>query len=330
MPKFESQALEKLGNLTFLTRLSYVQRPKTGPVTDRLLELETENGAYTLAVRAIGSYISQTKLDELLSLADRIRKTEQRDLLLLARYVPRSMAQLLISRGIYFVDLVGNTHLKLGTTCNWTVIGLADRKPERQVDGTHPFSRAELQFLFYAMDHMELILSPVRQLAVASGVSKSAIAQMLAHFMGIGLIVETDDGFGFHSLKDVFEKLMTGYVQVLRPKLLLHRYRIPGATTRQGLLKQLQAQSPSIRYSLTGYAALELLQVPAPGLDTTFFVADWNEYMQYSLGLEPDPQGPIVVLRAFGEMIFKRSVGGHMLAPDPLITAELAASRKPS
>ena len=85
--------------------------------------------------------------------------------------------------------------------------------------------------------------------------SKSSIANLRSSFLDSEL-GEVDDDFRFCSPKEVLAKLVAGYAEVLRPKLILHRFRSPGTTTRQHLLEQLKAHRNSIRYSLTGNAAL--------------------------------------------------------------------------
>ena len=317
--KFQTQALGHLNKPPFVTGASYRGQADRG--LDGMLELRTADAAYTFPVKAIGSYLSTGVLNDFLALAALVRKTQQENVLLVTHYVPRPTAELFISREINFVDVAGNMNLKLGKSHSWTAIGLRDKKPERQLTEAAEFTRAQLQFLFYAMDH-PMLLRSARELAVQAGVSKSAFAELRTRFVDQGVLVPGDRGWMVSSPQAITAKLVRGYWQTLRPKLMIGRFRTPGAATRPGLLEQLHAQRDRIRYSVTGNAALELLEFPAPGPDTTFFVERWDEHMRYALVLEPNLEGPIVVLRAFGEMIFENKIGGHTIAPLSLITAD--------
>jgi hypothetical protein len=84
-----------------------------------------------------------------------------------------------------------------------------------------------------------------------------------------------------------------------------------------------------VRFSLTGGPAAELLQHFYRGPDTPLFLDRWNADIQKRLELLPDRQGPVMVLHAFGEPVFWKTLQGVTVAHPWLIYAELMHSEDP-
>ena len=59
------------------------------------------------------------------------------------------------------------------------------------------------------------------------------------------------------------------------------------------------------------------------------FVSQWDRSIQQRLRLLPDRDGPVIALRAFGDVVYWREEGGHTVAPPWLVYAELLASDDP-
>ena len=65
------------------------------------------------------------------------------------------------------------------------------------------------------------------------------------------------------------------------------------------------------------------------GTEAPIFLTEWNSEIQKCLRLLPDRNGPVTVLRAFGEPVFWRTIGALTVAHPWLIYAELMHSEDP-
>ena len=94
------------------------------------------------------------------------------------------------------------------------------------------------------------------------------------------------------------------------------------------MLERLQASASAegFRFALTGAAAAEKLQHFYRAPELSLFIDTWNAPIRERLRLLPDREGPLVFLRAFGELVFWREVEGYMLTHPWLIYAELMHS----
>jgi hypothetical protein len=122
------------------------------------------------------------------------------------------------------------------------------------------------------------------------------------------------------------DRLVSGYALVLRPKLILGRFRAPDATP-EAFLARLRQEAPSgLRYALSGGPAADFLQHFYHGTEVPLFLTPWAPEVARQLRLLPDRDGPVTILRAFGEVVFWEERERHMLAPPWLVYAELLSS----
>jgi hypothetical protein len=246
--------------------------------------------------------------------------------MLLARHISRPVAERLIAAKVNFADDAGNLHLALGDTYQWTVIG----KPAlAQASERRAASPAELQLLFQFVAHPESVNWPVRRLEAVAGIGKSKAAQARRKMITEGLLIRTGQQYQLGPAHVLAERLASGYAQVLRPKLVLGRFRAPEAEP-EAFLARLRRDVPSgFRYALTGGPAAGLLQHFYHGAEVPLFLTPWAPAVAQQLRLLPDRDGPITILNAFGEVVFWERRAHHMLAPPWLVYAELLSGNDP-
>jgi len=244
----------------------------------------------------------------------------------LARHIPRPVAQRLLEAQVNFADDVGNLHLALGDRYNWTVVGNPALAP---LSERHPISAAQLQLLFQLVTYPESTNWPVRRLETAAGISKSKAAQARIELVAEGLLAAKGKGYQLGPKNLLAECLVSGYAQVLRPKLVVGRFRSAEKTAELFLNRLRKSVPPGIRYALTGGPAVDLLQHFYRGPDVPLFIEPSSRQVAQELRLLPDSDGPVTLLRAFGEVVFWQERDNHMLAPPWLIYAELLNSNDP-
>lgn len=320
------EPLAHIRDLPFVRKLEYrPAKARGGASYDGHLKIRTSSDTFSLIVEVKKSYLLDASVNELQSRADRLPASQR--VVLLARHVPRPIAERLISSHISFADLAGNVHLELGDRYNWTAIGRPEMKPFSVRRAATP---AQIQLLFQFATNPDSVNWPVRRLEKAAGIGKSKAAQARKQLIAEGLLVREGKKYKPGPAALLSERLVAGYAQVLRPKLLLGRFRYP-EKRQEDFLRRLfgEAQSMPLRYALTGGVAADALQHFYRGPEIPLFIGPWNRSVPERLRLLPDREGPVMALRAFGDVVFWRETGGHMIAPPWLIYAELLASGDP-
>jgi len=298
-------ALAHLRALPFLRALHFDPPGKT-------LHLSTPAGTHRLPVETTRSYLDQSLLNAILVRAPRS------PLFVLARYVPMDLGHRLVEAGVSFADDAGNLHLRLGDSYNWTILGRRQPPPLPETVRTTP---ATLQLLFQLMTHPASSTWTVRDLALSSGVSKSKVAQLLHQLRLEGLLAAGDL---FRPTPSTPETLVAGYGRILRPKLIVGRYRSPEPHP-EALIDRLSG----VRHALTGAPAVAALGHPYQAPELPLFLATPDPATLRHLRLLPDRTGPVLLLRAFGELVYWREISGRMVAPPWLIYSELLQSPDP-
>ncbi len=320
------QYLDTIRELDFVSEVQFSAESNRAPdrSTDGQLRIRTANGTFTFDVEEKNSYLDRSLLNALIAHAKHRTGVTHRPILLLARYVPAPSAELLSKEGINFLDRVGNMHLALGKNYTRTIIG--NREPRVLRDTGKP-GAARVQLLFVLAADDEAGTKTVRQLAEASGLSKSSVARLRAEFVKEGLLKYSSDRYELRDRKGISQLLLSGYEQALRPKLVINRFRAPEAQPDL-LLDRLRKTFSmlSLRWSLTGAQAAFYLEHYYRAPEITIFVDDPSREELRELRFLPDRDGPIMLLRPFGVLPFWRETSTLTVAHPWLIYAELMHS----
>lgn len=323
----EPEPVEVLRRVPFVRSLEYKPaRERQDESSGGEIELHTPTGSFRLAVEEKRSFLTRSAINQFLSWVQHVSNLRQEGIVLLARQISRPVAERLIDARVNFADDAGNVHLELDDRYSWTVIGKPALQPASE---RRPISRAQTQLLFQFVTHPESIGWPVRRLESAAGISKSKAAQARHELIAEGLLVSSAKEYQLGPKRLVSERLVLGYANVLRPKLLFGRYRAEERTPEAFLSRLRQQELSGVRHALSGGPAADLLQQYYRGLEIPLFVDPPTRETAHELRLLPDSNGPVCLLRAFGELVFWQAREDHMLAPPWLIYAELLTSSDP-
>jgi hypothetical protein len=273
------------------------------------------------------SYLDRSLANAVIARAQRASEERDRPVLLLARYVPSPTGERLIDAGVNFVDLAGNMHLALGTRYGRTMLGKSEEKRSRE----HlSMTGAQMQLLFLFATYPEAGSWPVREIAAKAGVSKSKAAEVRRHIIETGVFERHPDGSRFSLSRRGEEVLLTGYSQILRPKLVVGRFQSAFRDADEFVAHLSSVSRGGLpRFALTGGPAANALKPYYRGPQTPLFAADTSPETRRLLRLLPDREGPITLLKAFGDLVFWRELDSLTVAPPWLIYAELMQSSDP-
>ena len=313
-------ALAHLAALPFVRSLRFTPAPKSADGgDDGVLELETATGRHRLSVEVKRSYLNRSLVNAV------IGQTHGRQgKLILARYVPATLGEQFVKAGVCFADDPGNVHLQLGTKFNWTVLGKREPPAVPEVARVTP---ASLQLLFQFAVEPASAKWTVRDLARSTGISKTRVSQIRSQFVHERILTGATDEPNFRMTTEIGDRLVAGYSQILRPKLLIGRYRYEEPSVDEFVARlSREGAVQRIVYALTGGPAADAMQHFYRSAEVPVFLdAKW----QRSLRLLPDRTGPALLFKPFGNLVYWREFEGKMVAPPWLVYAELLTGSDP-
>lgn len=331
--KADDAQLDRIRAIPFVRRLRFVARDASDdPGSDGTLEITTPRGEYRLSLIRTRSYLDRSLVNALIGRIQGQRKAAKKQrhratngqTLLLAPYLPVPTAKTLIGADISFADEAGNIHLRLGEEYNWTVTG--ERKPPKPPESER-ITPAAVQLLFQLATTPESATWTVRDLAAAAGISKSKAAQLRTQFVHDQLVIPRSGEGKFQITPALKESLISGYSQILRPKILLGRYRHADKTAEEFLDRlSREAVEHKIGYALTGGPAADALLHTYRTPEVSLFARANDTATLRQFRLLPDRQGPVTLLRAFAPLVYWREIQGRTVAPPWLVYAELLIS----
>jgi hypothetical protein len=313
-------AFAHLAALPFVRSLRFIPAPKSaGRANDGVLELETATGKHRLSVEVKRSYLNRSLVNAV------IGQTHGRQgKLVIARYVPAALGEQFVKAGVCFADDPGNVHLQLGRKFNWTVLGRREPPALPEAGRATP---ATMQLLFQFAVEPASAKWTVRDLARSTGISKTRVAQIRGQFFGDLILTGPADKPDFRMTTEIGDRLVAGYSQILRPKLLIGRCRYEEPSAEQFVARlSRDAAAQKIPYALTGGPAADAMQHFYRSAEVPVFLdAKW----QRSLRLLPDRNGPVMLFKPFGNLVYWREFEGKMVAPPWLVYAELLTGSDP-
>ncbi|MES1262605.1 MAG: type IV toxin-antitoxin system AbiEi family antitoxin [Acidobacteriota bacterium] len=307
-------ALAHLAALPFVRSLRFIPAPKSADrADDGVLELETATGKHRLSVEVKRSYLNRGLVNAVIG-----QTHGPEGKLVIARYVPAALGQQFVKAGVCFADDPGNIHLQLGTKFNWTVLGKREPPALPEAGRTTP---ATIQLLFQFAVEPPSAKWTVRDLARSTGISKTRVAQIRGQFLLERILTGPANKPDFRMTTEIGDRLIAGYSQILRPKLLIGRCRYEEPSVDQFVARlSREAAARKIPYALTGGPAADAMQHFYRGDEVPVFLdAKW----QRSLRLLPDRTGPVMLFKPFGNLVYWREFEGKMVAPPWLVYAEL-------
>ena len=299
-----------------------------GTEADVQLRIKSPSGVTSFTVDVKKTYLDRSTVTALAAAGKRLERDGRPALLLLARYVPRVAGEELVRTGICFADQSGNVNLRLGERYHAFVLGNRDLG---RAERTRRLSPGAVQVLFLAIARPELLREPVRRVAENAGVGKSTAAEVRRQLLQDRLVVPNSSGeYRIADEKAIRERFLLGYSQVLRPHLLLGRFRGPyqDGTGFMEALAQACARRPT-PWALTGGAGAYELDRYYRGEETIAFVDNWDSGLAKDLRMIPDAGGPVTVLRPFGRIVVMPGSSKRPVAHPWLIYAELLHNGEP-
>lgn len=307
--------------LDYLRAIPFVEAVKWKPGRDEeeseiRIKLSRSEANFVIKVKNV--HLSHSLLNAFLAEA---KKDREHPRLLIANHITREAAQELISAGVAFVDSAGNAHLSIGKDHNWTSLGRPNPHRSAEPKGITA-SRVQLLFLFATFP--ETLRWPLRKVSELAGVGKSAVAIGRKQLEQQGTISQGKAAKILLSSEELKDRLLRDYIEVLRPKLVLGRFRFIDKSPEEFLRRLPSAATENnFNYVLTGSWAAELKNPFYRTNSVSLYAEEKILSKTQQLKLLKTSDGPLTVLRIFGSILFHEKLAGHFIAPPWLVYCEM-------
>ena len=291
---------------------------------DALVEINTPKDKHLMFVEAKRVFLDRGMANAMIIQHKDYEKNKKPPMVLFAPYIPPPIGEMLLKGGVNFVDEVGNIHLNLDD--RYEVIKIGRKRPTK-TPGERRIGAAMQQVIYVLLVEPQAVTWPVRTLAQKAGVGKTAAADVRQRLEAEGIVRGGKNPT--IDKKRLNDQFLAGYAQVLRPHLLVGRFRALEREPEK-FVRQIDALfgQDRIKWALTGGAAAHEMDRFYRGQTTIFYAQEFTTEHQLKLHLVPDPRGPVTILRMFGDLITWKD--DPLPVANPLLVyAELLATGDP-
>ncbi len=283
---------------------------------DAVLTLRVEKRGFPHLVEVKGGTLSLAALPRLEAMAKRCAPDYRP--MVVAAQIGASAAKLLRERGIAFMDAAGNAFLDVPGLHIWIFGKRAGVK--RVVTGLHRQSAVKVIFALLSDSDLTnsprnaLLNRPMRSLAKASGVALGSMGTVLEDLRNMGFLLDDGDARRLVERDRLIELWATDYLARLRHRLVTQCYQCDSVREWPSW----PALPPNAKWGgeiaasrLTRYLRPETVTIYADRLSDKWLV---------SVGLQPDPDGNVQVLRPFwGDTLVSRWADAAKGFPDDCV-----------
>lgn len=202
--------------------------------TENLSSAGRPDAIVTIHTRAgTDRYVAETKphvtsqsLSSLLSHMDQLQAAHGARTMLLTTYAAPAVADTLAEHGVAYADTAGNAHLN-GPAAYALVRG---QRPER-TSSRSGLTPTDLGLVFALLCRTDLLRTPLRNLAEATGTSLGKVSTTLKTLSGLGFLDIRGRQRRLIDPDRLLRRWEDGYLEVVRPRLHPSTWRLPPSTT---------------------------------------------------------------------------------------------------
>ncbi|WP_321366432.1 type IV toxin-antitoxin system AbiEi family antitoxin [uncultured Desulfuromusa sp.] len=247
--------------------------------------------------------------------------------LLVSHYISPQMASLLKQKGIEYADCAGNLYLNQMPL--YIEIG-GQKHPPKAPGSDRIFRTAGLKLVYLLLRNPQVVNATYRTLADDAGIALGAIGDLFSELEKRGNIAVDNNGTrDLKAVEELLQRWQLGYLETLRPKLLLQRCQLASGYDINQIPEQLQKIAVGKEVLIGGELGAAILTSKfQPQSAVLYLQPELQLKTMLQLHLVPDPDGDITLLQPFGSQCHWSGwqPDGITLA-DPLLTfAELYGS----
>ena len=216
-------------------------------------------------------------------------------IILLTKYIPTEIAKEYVNEGVYYLDVAGNCNIRQ----NNLVLLVEGKKIERMAKVNQPraFQEAGIKLIFLFLVDPEKAQLTYRELAELANISLGSVGTIMQELIDLNFILKTKQTMKLKNTKELLNRWIIAYHDVLRPRLLMRHMRFvrPENYTKW---KEINLNEPDGCAFWGGEPGANLLtNYLHPGIFTIYTYRNWQSFKD--IGLVPDETGNVEVLVIF-------------------------------
>ncbi|MFO7577166.1 MAG: type IV toxin-antitoxin system AbiEi family antitoxin [Pelovirga sp.] len=246
--------------------------------------------------------------------------------LLVSHYISARMSAKLKQKKIEHADCAGNLYLDqmpLYVDVSGRKHAPAPPAPDRL------FRSSGLKLIYLFLRNRKAVNATYRALADDAGIALGGIGDLFNEMTRRGNLGTSEDGERtLLAIEELLQRWQLGYLETLRPKLLLQRCRLAPGEQFADLLQRLKQLNLSSQVLIGGeLAATLMVRGFQPSAAALYLDPEQQLKLLLQLQLTPDPAGSISLLSHFGRRCqWTGTQPEGLTLADPLLTfAELGA-----
>ncbi len=247
--------------------------------------------------------------------------------LLISHYISPQLAARLKQQGIEYADCAGN--LYLNQLPLYIEIG-GQKHPAKRPGADRLFRSSGLKLIYLFLRNRQAINATYRVLAEDAGIALGAIGDLFAELEKRGNITTDEQGQRqLQAVEELLQRWQIGYLETLRPKLLLQRCQPAAGYSIEQIPGQLQQLPAGEKTLIGGELGAALLSSGFQPQSAVLYLSPEQQLKtMLQLHLLPDPDGTITLLQPFGQQCdWSGWQPEGLTLADPLLTfAELHGS----
>ncbi|BAZ17244.1 hypothetical protein NIES4071_91220 [Calothrix sp. NIES-4071] len=242
-------------------------------------------------------------------------------LILITRYLSDTTIEQLLNENIEFIDSLGNIYIDSSAAYIF-------------VRGKHrlnvkPLSHKQItpisfKIIYSLLKNPEILTLPLQELADNTGTTLSSITNTLENLYKLGYIMrQPRGGYRIANYIKLFERWEIGYVETLRPKLLIETFTYTKENKFSEFAENIINLASANNILIGGELGAALTTSYLLPQSATLHVTGNHHLIAAKLQLKPDAKGAITFLTQFGKQNYGASIQGACVADPLLIHAEL-------
>jgi len=216
-------------------------------------------------------------------------------ILLVTKYIPGEIAKEYLEEGINYLDVAGNCNIRQ----NNLLLIIHGIKIERlaKVNQPRAFQEAGLKLIFLFLIDPEKTQLPYRDLAERANISLGSVGMIMQELIDLHFILKTKQTKKLKNAKELLNRWITAYHDVLRPRLLKKQMRFINQEC-YNQWKDIDLGSINGNAFWGGEPGANLITgYLHPGMFTIYTDQNWHNLKE--IALVPDENGKVEILDMF-------------------------------
>jgi len=298
----QERHLRYLRSLPFVKEVQVDTKSRRGEGTDAILRIRSPKGLHLVDLVVKSAQVSYAVVDATINRHARAERAKMpKGFLLFAPHIGRPLGEYLVRHGVNYIDEAGNCHLALDDAFLAHIEG---RTAVRRAGTGRGLGVPGHLVLFALLAEPDLVNSPMRALAEQAGVSKTAVENLLARLQHEGVLVRGREHRHLQNTKALLDRWLAGYSTLVRPRLLIGRYRTEISEPSQLERRIEEALAKREDWAWGGGAAATRLIHHYRGSTTVLHLVTLPPRLSQAIRALPSTSGELTILRIPGRVAF--------------------------